>query len=71
MIAQPKSSFTEHFRSADNFSSGRICPDGELEFSMSEKEFQKMHQNFHFPIQLFHLFNDKFSAMVSNNIIII
>ena len=64
MTANPKYYLTDHFRKGTGC---RVIPDdedGDGDFSMSEREFQKFHQNFHFPIQLFSLFNDKFCPLV-------
>jgi len=44
----------------DYFENSRCRPDGSNEYSMSREEFQKMHQRFHFHIQQYHLFDEKF-----------
>jgi hypothetical protein len=58
VVADPKSCLKEHFES------NRITPLDDEEYSMSRDQFQRMHQHFHFPIQLFGLFNQKFSSFV-------
>ena len=59
MTANPKENLNDYF--AD----GRAIPYGQEEYSMSQREFQKMHQNFFYPIALFdELFNDKFCYFV-------
>jgi hypothetical protein len=62
MNAQPRAHLRDYFRNRAN--SGRVIPDGKMEFSMSERQFQKMHQNFHHPLQLYSLFNKRFASMV-------
>ncbi len=51
-------------RLASYFVNHRVCPDGNREFSMSVEQFEMMHQHFHFFIQLYDLFNEKFCSMV-------
>jgi hypothetical protein len=46
------------------FAKGRRIQCGSEKFSMSEVQFQKLHQYFHLPIQLYYLFTDKFSSLV-------
>lgn len=60
MISHPKKKMDEYFEK------GRVTPLGDPEYSMSQKEFQKMHQNFHLPIALFDaIFNEKFCFYVT------
>jgi hypothetical protein len=58
MLRDRKATLVEHFVH------GRIHPLGSHEYSMSRDQFQLMHQNFVFPIQLFPLFNEKMSELV-------
>jgi hypothetical protein len=58
MIAFPKDTLSEHF------AKNRIRPLNDFEYSMSNEQFQQLHQNFQHPIQLFDLFTTKFSSFV-------
>jgi len=58
MIANKETKLSNYFKGR------RVIPDGNAIFSMSEKQFQQMHQFFHFPIQLFDMFSDTFSPLV-------
>jgi hypothetical protein len=59
MTANPKENLNDYF------AEGRAIPYELEEYSMSQREFQKMHQNFFYPIALFdELFSDKFCAFV-------
>jgi len=58
MIGEPKATLSEYFKN------GSVSPYGNEEFSMSRNTFRQMHGRFHFPIQLFSLFNDVFVSLV-------
>jgi hypothetical protein len=57
MIANKQVLLTDYFGTARRVNVENVV-------SMSDRHFQKMHQYFHFPLQLYHLFNDKFFALV-------
>ncbi len=59
MISHKKKTIIEYFDKGK-----RVVPDGNSNFSMSYDQFEKMHQNFHFPIQLYPMFNEIFESVV-------
>lgn len=65
MVANPQASFMDYFKV-----NNRVYPDNNNEFSMSRNMFQKLLTNFHFPIQLFSIFDETFSSFLVIAVII-
>jgi hypothetical protein len=63
MCAVRKPSLDSYFPKSTK---SRLIPGGEesKDLSMSKKQFERMHQHFHFHIQQFDLFNKKFESFV-------